>query len=148
MITYLPIPGGHITLAERFVNSSFSFALGWNYWYHNCVTWFCGQLTFHIPFRCHYIIVVPTELNGASILINFWDPHQKITDSAVWITIGIAIVIGINLMGAGERFHLIRNCVSGLSLNPTTQAFMEKLNLFLRKFWFFILYDPHLTLNT
>jgi len=81
MIAYLPIPGGHITLAERFVDSSFSFALGWNYWYH-------------------YIIVVPTEINGASLLINFWDKHQKI-NSAVWITIGIAVVIAINLMGAG-----------------------------------------------
>jgi hypothetical protein len=77
---------------------------------------------------------VPTELNGASVLINFWDTHQKI-NSAVWITIGIAVVIAINLMGAGERFLLIQNCVQvlGSSLHPTTQAFMEKLNLFLRK---------------
>ena len=33
MIAYLPIPGGHIALAERFVDPAFSFALGWNYWY-------------------------------------------------------------------------------------------------------------------
>ena len=33
MIAYLPIPGGHIALAERFVDPSFSFAMGWNYWY-------------------------------------------------------------------------------------------------------------------
>ena len=76
---------------------------------------------------------MPAELNGASILINFWDPNQKI-NSAVWITIGIAIVVGINLMGAGERFHLIQNGFSGSSLHATTQAFMEKLNSFLRKF--------------
>lgn len=31
MAAYLPIPGGHITLAERFVNPAWSFTLGWNY---------------------------------------------------------------------------------------------------------------------
>ena len=31
MIAYLPIPGGHITLAERYVNPAWSFTLGWNY---------------------------------------------------------------------------------------------------------------------
>jgi hypothetical protein len=34
MISYLPIPGGHIKLAERFVNPAFSFVMGWNYWYN------------------------------------------------------------------------------------------------------------------
>lgn len=32
MIAYLPIAGGHITLAARFVDPAFAFALGWNYW--------------------------------------------------------------------------------------------------------------------
>lgn len=31
MVSYLPVPGGHLTLAERFVDPAFSFALGWNY---------------------------------------------------------------------------------------------------------------------
>ncbi|KAJ3491909.1 hypothetical protein NLI96_g345 [Meripilus lineatus] len=31
MIAFLPVPGGHITLAERFVDPALSFALGWNY---------------------------------------------------------------------------------------------------------------------
>ena len=30
MISYLPVPGGHITLAERFVDPAWSFTLGWN----------------------------------------------------------------------------------------------------------------------
>jgi len=34
MIAFLPIPGGHIKLAERFVDPAFSFAMGWNYWYN------------------------------------------------------------------------------------------------------------------
>ena len=32
-VAYLPIPGGHIKLSERFVDPAFSFAMGWNYWY-------------------------------------------------------------------------------------------------------------------
>ena len=31
MISYLPVPGGHITLAERFVDPAWSLTLGWNY---------------------------------------------------------------------------------------------------------------------
>lgn len=34
MIAYLPIAGGHIKLAERFVSPALSFAMGWNYWYN------------------------------------------------------------------------------------------------------------------
>ncbi|KAF8552181.1 hypothetical protein OG21DRAFT_168201 [Imleria badia] len=32
MIAYLPVAGGHIKLAERFVDPAFAFALGWNLW--------------------------------------------------------------------------------------------------------------------
>lgn len=34
MCAFLPIPGGHIKLAERFVDPAFSFAMGWNYAYN------------------------------------------------------------------------------------------------------------------
>lgn len=79
MIAYLPIPGGFIKLAERFVNQSFSFAIGWNYWYN-------------------WAMLLPTELSASSILINFWN---KSVNNAVWITIFFIVVIIINLFGAG-----------------------------------------------
>ena len=41
MIAFLPIPGGHITLAGRFVDPAFAFAMGWNYWYDTCVPGVC-----------------------------------------------------------------------------------------------------------
>jgi amino acid transporter len=41
MIAFLPIAGGHITLAERFVDPAFSFAMGWNYWCDVCVFGLC-----------------------------------------------------------------------------------------------------------
>ena len=31
MIALLPVPGGHLTLAERFVDPALSFTLGWLY---------------------------------------------------------------------------------------------------------------------
>jgi hypothetical protein len=33
MIAFLPLPGGFIKLAERFIDPAFAFAIGWNYWY-------------------------------------------------------------------------------------------------------------------
>ncbi|KAF8474307.1 amino acid permease/ SLC12A domain-containing protein [Gautieria morchelliformis] len=79
MIAFLPIPGGHIKLGERFVNRAFSFTMGWNYWYN-------------------WTIILPTELSAAAILINFWN---KSVNNAVWVTIFLIVVVVINMMGAG-----------------------------------------------
>ncbi|KAF9513654.1 hypothetical protein BS47DRAFT_1362222 [Hydnum rufescens UP504] len=80
MVSYLPIPGGHIKLAERFVNPAFSFTMGWNYWYN-------------------WVIVLPAELSAAAVLIDYWE-HHKVNDAA-WITICLVVVIIINMLGAG-----------------------------------------------
>lgn len=53
MIAYLPIPGGHIKMAERFVDPAFSFTMGWNYWYS-------------------WVFTLPAELSAAAVLINYW----------------------------------------------------------------------------
>ena len=53
MISYLTVAGGHIKLAERFVDPAFSFALGWNYWYN----WTIG---------------LPAELTAAAVLMQYW----------------------------------------------------------------------------
>ncbi|KAJ7507461.1 amino acid permease [Mycena galericulata] len=79
MVAYLPIPGGHIKLAERFVDPAFSFTMGWNYWYN-------------------WTIVLPAELSAAAVLINFWN---KTVNNAAWITIVMVVVITINFCGAG-----------------------------------------------
>jgi len=79
MIAYLPIPGGHIKLAERFVNPAFSFTMGWNYWYN-------------------WVIILPAELSAAAVLIDYWNPGVS---NAVWITICLVVVVVINAFGAG-----------------------------------------------
>ncbi|KAG6850812.1 hypothetical protein H0H93_008115 [Arthromyces matolae] len=78
MVAYLPIPGGHIKLAERFVNPALSFTMGWNYWYN-------------------WTIILPAELSAAAILIGFWSDINP----AVWITITLLVTVAINFMGAG-----------------------------------------------
>ncbi|KAK7677520.1 hypothetical protein QCA50_019526 [Cerrena zonata] len=79
MVSYLPVPGGHLTLAERFVDPAFSFALGWNYWYN-------------------WTVILPAELSAAAVIINYW--NDTVND-AVWITVFFLVVICINILGAG-----------------------------------------------
>ncbi|KAG8678920.1 hypothetical protein FRC09_019416, partial [Ceratobasidium sp. 395] len=80
MIAYLPVPGGHIKLAERFVDPAFSFTMGWNYWYN-------------------WTIILPAELAAAAVLINYW-MKDRIND-ALWISICLIVVVVINMLGAG-----------------------------------------------
>lgn len=78
MIAHLPIAGGHVTLARRFVDPSLSFSMGWNYWYN-------------------WAIVLPTEITASAVLVNYW---TKEVNNAVWITIFLLIVTAINMGGA------------------------------------------------
>ncbi|KIY66560.1 putative general amino acid permease [Cylindrobasidium torrendii FP15055 ss-10] len=79
MVSYLPIAGGHITLAGRFVDPAFSFTLGWMYWYN-------------------WVLVLPAELSAVGVLMQYW--HPPVT-GAVWIVVCLVVVITINLFGAG-----------------------------------------------
>lgn len=79
MVSHLPVAGGHITLATRFVDKALAFTMGWNYWYN-------------------WTIVLPAELSAAAVLINYWDSDTNL--NAAWITIFLLVVIGINLGGA------------------------------------------------
>jgi len=79
MVAYLPLPGGHIRLAERFVDPAFSFTMGWNYWYN-------------------WTIILPAELSAAAVLISFWNDT---INQAAWISIFLVVVVIINMFGAG-----------------------------------------------
>ncbi|KIP01622.1 hypothetical protein PHLGIDRAFT_96848 [Phlebiopsis gigantea 11061_1 CR5-6] len=78
MISYLPLPGGHITMAERFVDPAWSFTLGWSYWYN-------------------WTIILPAELSAAALLIGFWT--ENVNDAA-WISVFLVVVVTINVFGA------------------------------------------------
>ena len=104
MMSYLPIAGGHITMAERFVSKGFSFLLGWNYWYNWTIILpaelrfvVCGEL---IPFFPQFRLLRPPR-SAAAVLIGYWN---DVISPAVWITICMVVVICINMLGAGMRF--------------------------------------------
>ncbi|KAI6044997.1 amino acid permease [Pisolithus marmoratus] len=99
MIAFLPIPGGHIKLAERFINPAFSFAMGWNYWYN----WTIRPVNKFTPRHIllgHILTAMLrlAELSAAAILVNYWHPN---VNDAVWVAICIVVVLTINMLGAG-----------------------------------------------
>lgn len=79
MATYTPVPGAFETYSTKYVDESFGFTMGWNYWY-------CSAMT------------IAVELVAASILIKFWLPDSS---SAVWSAICLVILIALNLFSAG-----------------------------------------------
>ncbi|KAI9567925.1 amino acid transporter [Boletus coccyginus] len=82
MIAFLPLPGGFIKLAERFVDPAFAFAIGWNYWYQ-------------------WTLTLPAELSAADGIIGHWYKTMPKQFSAIWISVGLVIAIGINSLGVG-----------------------------------------------
>jgi amino acid transporter len=97
MIAYLPIPGGHIKMAERFVDPALSFTMGWNYWWD--FRYLVCTFSLNLMGRYNWAIILPAELSAASVLIGFW--NDKI-NPAVWITVCMIVVIVINMLGAGK----------------------------------------------
>ena len=72
---HLPLPGGTMSyFGFRYVSSSLGFAMSWLYWYS------LG-------------ILVPYEITAAGLVIDYWNPPVHI---AVWITIFIIIIVGLN----------------------------------------------------
>ncbi|MDF2655046.1 MAG: amino acid permease [Bacillota bacterium] len=78
MATYTPVPGAFETYSTKYVDPSFGFAMGWNYWY-------CSTMT------------IAVEVVAASILVKFWLPDSS---SALWSTLCLIILIALNLFSA------------------------------------------------
>lgn len=97
MVAHLPVAGGHITLARRFVTPALGFAMGWNYWVR--LDEACSRDTdFDTLARVQYnwVIVLPAELNAAAVLISYWSSANP----AIWITVCLVVAVLINLGGA------------------------------------------------
>ncbi|KAJ9645144.1 hypothetical protein H2199_003148 [Coniosporium tulheliwenetii] len=77
---YLPTPGSSMNLfGYRYVSRSMGFSLGWLYFYS------LG-------------ILVPYEITAAGLVIEYWNPNVSI---AVWITIMIVVIVGLNALPVG-----------------------------------------------
>jgi lysine-specific permease len=76
MATQLPIPGSFEAYAERFVDPSLAFAVGWNYWFS-------------------WAITLAAELVAGALIVKFWFPHS---DSALWAMGFFVILLALNLL--------------------------------------------------
>ncbi|KAF5249035.1 hypothetical protein FANTH_5628 [Fusarium anthophilum] len=75
--TFLPIPGSTMAyFGNRFVSSSFGFAVGWLYWYS------MGMF-------------VPYEITAAGLVIDYWGSPVNIV---VWVTLFLVVIVAMNLM--------------------------------------------------
>src|SRR6201996_3630469 len=76
MATQLPIRGSFETYAERFIDPSFGFAVGWNYWFSWTAT-------------------LAAELVAGALIIKFWFPDSN---SGMWAAIFLALLLAVNLL--------------------------------------------------
>src|SRR6202167_997713 len=76
MATQLPIPGSFEAYAERFVDPSLAFAVGWNYWFS-------------------WAITLAAELVAGALIVQFWFPHSN---SAHWAMGLFAVLLALNLL--------------------------------------------------
>ena len=76
MATQLPIPGSFEAYAERFVDPSLAFAVGWNYWFS-------------------WAITLAAELVAGSLIVQFWFPHSN---STLWAMGFFSVLLALNLL--------------------------------------------------
>ncbi|KAH8830166.1 APC amino acid permease [Flagelloscypha sp. PMI_526] len=79
MCIMYPVSGGFYTLAVRFLDPSFAFAMGWNYW----LSW---------------VVTLPLEIVVVTETVNWWDGAQNLTPGG-WIAIWWLVIIIICLFG-------------------------------------------------
>jgi amino acid transporter len=77
MSAFMPVTGGFVRHATRFVQPALGIATGWNFWYTMAIT-------------------APAELAAAATLINFWDAS---INPAIWYSVFIVIIVVINFCG-------------------------------------------------
>jgi amino acid transporter len=77
MSAFMPVTGGFVRHATRFVQPALGIATGWNFWYTMAIT-------------------APAELAAAATLINFWDVS---INPAIWYSVFIVIIVAVNFCG-------------------------------------------------
>lgn len=92
MASFMPVTGSFRVYASRFIDPSFGFAIGWNYWYNWAVT-------------------IAAELAAVVLIMKFWFPDSP---SLLWSAVALVIMFLFNYMsvkGFGEAeywFALIK----------------------------------------
>jgi lysine-specific permease len=76
MATQLPIPGSFEAYAERFIDPSVAFAVGWNYWFS-------------------WAITLAAELVAGALIVKFWFPDSN---STLWAMGFFMLLLALNLL--------------------------------------------------
>src|SRR5450631_4631971 len=76
MATQLPIPGSFEAYAERFIDPSVAFAVGWNYWFS-------------------WAITLAAELVAGALIVKFWFPDSN---STLWAMSFFGVLLALNLL--------------------------------------------------
>jgi lysine-specific permease len=76
MATQLPIEGSFEAYAERFVDPSVAFAVGWNYWFS-------------------WAITLAAELVAGALIVQFWFPQSN---PGLWALGFFAVLLALNLL--------------------------------------------------
>lgn len=93
LAAYLPVSGTFATYGARYVDESFGFAIGWNYWYN-------------------WAITVAVDLVAAQLVISYW--FDSGSYSWLWSLLFLSLIFGLNYIsvkGFGEAefwFSLIK----------------------------------------
>ncbi|KAM0195722.1 hypothetical protein ACHAPA_006581 [Fusarium lateritium] len=72
-----PVSGGFYTYANRFVDPSWGFAMGWNY-------------------VMQWAFVLPLELTVCGTVIQYWAPDTSV---AIWVSVFLAVIVLVNIFG-------------------------------------------------
>lgn len=76
MATFMPVSGSFETYASKFIDPSFGFALGWNYWYN-------------------WAITVAAEMVAGGLIMKFWLPNVP---PIIWSVLFLALIVSLNLL--------------------------------------------------
>ena len=76
MAAYLPVSGSFETYANRYVDKSLGFALGWNYWFN-------------------WAITLAAELVAGALIMKYWFPDVP---ASVWSGIFLVILFFLNYL--------------------------------------------------
>lgn len=76
MAAYLPVSGSFETYANRYVDKSLGFALGWNYWFN-------------------WAITLAAELVAGALIMKYWFPDIP---ASVWSGIFLVILFSLNYL--------------------------------------------------
>ncbi|KAF2754467.1 hypothetical protein EJ05DRAFT_443227 [Pseudovirgaria hyperparasitica] len=77
LAAFLPVTGGFVRHAIKFVQPALGIATGWNFWYT-------------------LVIVAPAEFVAAGTLVGYWD---QTTNPAVYLTVFMVVAAAINFCG-------------------------------------------------